>query len=425
MKGSAGYPGWWSLAAGFVCSLIVVGGVIYSFGLYVVPFSEAYGLSRAEANLGMIVLNAGIMTWSPLVGRLLDRYDAARVVAFGGIMFALGLVVLARVEQTGWIAAALGGPLALAIVCAGPLAASTVAARWFRRRRGRAMGLTAVSTAAGGFVMTQVGAYLITDFGWRSALMITGLGGGGVILLLALLFVRSGPPTEEQLRAGGEWIEEDSLGVEATDGREWTARELVRSPAFWLIGLGGGLLMGSDQALVISKIPYLLDIGIGLQAASFLIACQSASASVGKLGIGFAADRVALQRLFLLVALAHLFVLAALILQPGYGTLLAVFVVAGVAVGGVHPVLTMLIAASFGARSYASAYGLMNTLLQVLAMVAVYSIGWVYDETGSYEAAFWGFGVVVFASILLIGRVRLPGDVDEPPGTGRAERSRS
>ena len=107
------------------------------------------------------------------------------------------------------------------------------------------------------------------------------------------------------------------------------------------------------------------------------------------------------------------------------GAGLGFFVGAGVAVGGVHPVLTMLIAASFGARSYASAYGLMNTLLQVLAMVAVYSIGWVYDETGSYEAAFWGFGVVVFASILLIGRVRLPGDVDEPPGTGRAERSRS
>ena len=276
------------------------------------------------------------------------------------------------------------------------------------------MGLVAISTAAGGFVMTQLGALLITHFGWRTALALTGGGAGFAIVLLAFLLVRS-DASEGELRAGGEWLEDDdttgSAAEEAAaDARVWTARELLRTPAFWLIAVGVGLLMGSDQALVISKIPYLLDIGIELQAASFLVASQSASSIVGKLGLGYAADRVGLQRLFAVVALAHLIMLGALILQPGYWVLLTVFLIAGVAIGGVFPVLTMLIAAAFGARSYGTAYGLMNAFLQILAMGAVYFIGVVYDRAGAYDAAFWSFGAVVFVSIFLIAMVRLPGD---------------
>ena len=47
-QGSAGwrYAGWSNLAAGFVCSVLLVGSTIYSFGLYVVPFNEAFGLTR-------------------------------------------------------------------------------------------------------------------------------------------------------------------------------------------------------------------------------------------------------------------------------------------------------------------------------------------------------------------------------------------
>jgi sugar phosphate permease len=400
------YAGWWNLAAGFVCSLLLVGSTIYSFGLYVIPAGDAFGLTRAQANVGIMIFAVAIAVWSPLVGSLLDRIPAPGIMGAGGVLLGVGLCSIANTSSLRWVSVAIAGPLALGMACAGPLAASTVVARWFRRRRGRAMGMVAVSTAAGGFVMTQVGAYLILHYGWRQALNATGIGGALLVCCIALLFVRS-RPSEEELRAGGEVGETGDPELAAGSGLEWSTRELLRAPNFWLIAFGAGLLLASDQALLISKIPYLLDIGIELQAASFLVACQSASSMAGKLGVGFASDRVDLRKLFAVVAFAHLFMLAALIMKPSYWTLLVVFSCVGVAVGGVHPILTTLIAAAFGSRSYGSVYGRMNLVMQPISLLAVYFIGAVYDRSGVYDAAWWTFGGLVIVGIALISAVRL------------------
>jgi len=410
------YPGWYTLGASFICSLLVVGSTVYSFGLYVLPASETLGLTRAQANTGMLMLNVGIAIWSPFVGRLLDRLSAPALVLFGGAMLGVGLCSIAQTTSLIVAVAALAGPLALAIACAGPLAAATITSRWFVRRRGRAMGLVAVSTAAGGFVMTQVGAYLIVQHGWQTALTITGVGAATLIGCLALALIRS-RPRDDQLIASGEIDDRDHAANESPNSDAWPTRRLLASRNFWLIAFGAGLLMASDQALMVSKIPYLLDLGIELQAASFLVACQSASATVGKLGIGFAADRVDLRSLFVFVAGAHLFVLAALIAAPGYWTLLTVFCVAGVAIGGVHPILTTLVAEAFGSSSYGYVYGRMSILLMTLSSTALYFIGSVHDRTGSYDIAFWVFGGLVFLCAVLILGVHLPsrsGPVQRP-----------
>ena len=354
----------------------------------------------------MMILAISIAVWSPLVGSLLDRLPAAGIMCFGGAMLGIGLCIIANTFSLVWVAFAIAVPLGLSIACAGPLAASTVVARWFRRRRGRAMGLVAASSATGGLVMTQVGAYLILNYGWRGALQATGIGSALIVFLVALFFVRS-HPSEDQLRAGGEVDGSEDPDGGAAEDSDWSTRRLIRTPNFWLIAFGAGMLLASDQALLISKIPYLLDIGIELQAASFLVACQSASSMAGKVGVGFAADRIDLRKLFAVVAAAHLLLLAALILKPGFWTLLVVFAFVGIAVGGVHPILTTLIAAAFGSRAYGSVYGRMNLVMQPISLLALYFIGRVYDETGFYDVAFWTFGVVVFVSIALVWAVRL------------------
>jgi len=177
-----------------------------------------------------------------------------------------------------------------------------------------------------------------------------------------------------------------------------------------LIACGVGLLLGSDQALVATLVPYLQDMGFDLQTAALLVALQSGSAIAGKVGLGLMADRVALQRLFAVVAVAHLVLLSALIINPGYWTLLSILIAAGLAIGGVFPLLTMLIAAAFGSRSYGTAYGVMNTFLQIFAIGAVYFTHHAYDRTGTYQDAFWVFGGFVFVSIFLVSLVRLPRD---------------
>ncbi|PZO71990.1 MAG: hypothetical protein DI636_01850 [Pelagerythrobacter marensis] len=47
-----GRGGWLALAGGFVATMLVVGALNYSFGLFVEPLSREFGLNRAEANRG-------------------------------------------------------------------------------------------------------------------------------------------------------------------------------------------------------------------------------------------------------------------------------------------------------------------------------------------------------------------------------------
>ena len=56
------------MAGGFICAMLAVGGTIYVFGLFVVPVSEAFNLSRADANNGLILNMLGMAMWSPIMG---------------------------------------------------------------------------------------------------------------------------------------------------------------------------------------------------------------------------------------------------------------------------------------------------------------------------------------------------------------------
>ena len=400
------YRGWWVLSATFACAMLVIGSTSYAFQLFVLPVEQEFGLSRAAVNQGMSLFMLGSALWAPVAGRALDRYPAPIVMAMGGGLIALGMGLIASTSSLGLIAAALAGPMALGALCAGGLANTTVVSRWFRRRRGRALGIATVSSGAGGFVMVQLITYLIGRHGWRGALVWTGGMIAIAIAFLALLMVRT-RPSEVELERAGE-LERAASGAVSSAERKWSLRELLGMRNFWCIAFGTGLLMASDGAFLASQIPYLRGLGIDAQAASFLFACQSLSAIAGKIGIGLAADRVDLRRLFAAVALCHVLLLLVLIAQPSYWILLVTMSLFGVGVGGVYPLLATLTAASFGSASFGSVAGTMQLVLHPLSILLLTFIGATHDRSGSYTFAFQVFIGVVFVAGALIALVRLP-----------------
>jgi MFS family permease len=400
------YPGWWVLGATFVCAMGVIGSTNYAFQLFVVPVEREFGLSRAMMNQGLILFMVGGAFWAPIAGRILDRFPAPAVVATGGALLALGMAAIAWASSLVLIGAALAGPMALGAMCAGGLANTTIVSRWFQRRRGRALGIATVSSGAGGFVMVQLITRLIERHGWRGALLWTGallaVGIGG----LALLLIRS-RPGEEVLARAGEHAAAGAAGTPATE-RIWTFRQLLGVRNFWCITLGTGLLMASDGAILASKMPYLLELGIEARAAAFLVACLTASSVAGKIGIGLAADRVDLRRLFAIVATCHVLLLLALIAAPSYSVLLVAVSLLGVGVGGVYPLLATLTAQAFGSASFGSVAGTMQLALLPISILLLTFIGASHDRTGSYTLAFQVFVAIVFVAGALIALVELP-----------------
>jgi MFS family permease len=399
------YHGWWIVAAGFVCTLLAIGGTTYSFGLFVAPLSEEFGLSRADANGGFIFLLLGFALWAPIVGRLMDRMPARAVMIGGAALFAIGFALIALAQSPLIMGLAVLGPVSLGTVACGALASNTLTARWFRARRGRAMGLLAIATSAGGFVVPPLTALLMTQLGWRGALGVLGLIVFVVVSLCVGLLVRD-RPSDLGLELDGA-APAAAQPAPATE-RSWSFRELLRTPNFWLIAWGTGILLAADQALLASMIPYGIDAGFGAQRAALLMSCLTFSAIFGKLAIGMLADRVDKRWLFTAVAACNLAFLVVLLLSPGFVTLLVACCIIGLAIGGTYPLWMTLTADCFGSTSFGAVMGTMNFVVMPFSIAAIRFIGEVFDRTGSYDLAFQVFIATAFVATALIWMVRLP-----------------
>lgn len=398
------FRGWWVMLAGFICTVMAIGSTTYCFGLLVQPLGEEFGLSRAAVNNGFIFLLLGFALWAPLVGRLLDRAPARWVMAAGGLMMALGFGLIASASSPLMMGLAVLGPLSLGTVSAGALAANTVTSRWFLRQRGRALGVLAVSTSVGGFTMPPLLALLIEQHGWRGALMILGGIVATVVVLMALWLVRDRPADLGLHRDGAD---AEPAGEPANAGAaQWPFGKLLRTADFWLIAGGAGILLGADQALLTSMIPYGTDRGLSLTQASLLMSCLTFSAIAGKLAIGALADRVDKRLLFGAVAACNFLFLVVLLLGPGYVVLLIACCLIGLAIGGTYPLWMTMTADRFGSASFGAVMGTMNLVTMPFSMIAVSYIGRTFDTTGSYDQAFVIFMVTAVISTLLILRVK-------------------
>lgn len=400
------FHGWWVVFACFVCTMLVIGSTTYAFGLFVAPLSAEFGLSRADANGGLIVLLVGFALWAPIVGRLLDRAPARAVMVGGAVLFAVGTGLIAAASAPWMMAAAILGPLSLGTVAAGALAANTVTARWFHAQRGRAMGLLAVATSAGGFAMPPLVATLMTQFGWRGALAAQGAIVAIVAIAVVLLFVRDRPADLGLAPDGAATGAGRDSKQTASMSSEWPLARLLREPNFWFIGCGCGVLLAADQALLASMIPYGIDAGLDIQRASLLMSCLTFSAIVGKLAIGALADRVDKRHLFLVVAACNLGFLTVLLLGPDYGTLLVACSIIGLAIGGTYPLWMTMTADAFGSASFGAVMGTMNLVVMPFSIGSIRFVGEVFDRTGSYDAAFVTFMATAFVAAALILMVR-------------------
>ena len=400
------FHGWWIVAAGFVCTALLIGSTTYSFGLFVAPLSEEFKLSRANANIGFIALLLGFAVWAPLVGKLLDRRPARQVTLGGGLLFAAGFLLISVSGSPAAMALLILGPVSIGTLAAGALAANTIAARWFLRQRGRALGVLAVATSAGGFLMPPLVAFLMQEYGWRGALAVQGVFVGLVIAAVGWLLMRDRPADLGLTPDGLPLLQAGQAAAAA--GATWTLGRLLRTRNFWLLSCGAGILLGADQALLSSLIPYGTDAGLTLPQASLLVSTLTFSAILGKLAIGALADRYDKRWLFSAVAACNFAFLVILLLSPGYATLLIACSIIGLAIGGTYPLWTTLAADCFGTASFGSVLGSMNLLMVPFSIIAVRYIGEVFDRSGSYDLALMTFMGTAVLSTLLILALRLP-----------------
>ncbi len=373
-KPAPGVRGWLVVATLFVTLGLVWSTCYGTMGVFITPLVVHFGWSRARASSLTSILAASSGLSVPVVGWLLDRIDARQVIVTGVAMCAVGCLVASRAHWYGPMAAAYLA-LGLGLGASTMLPAALVVANWFEQGRGLAMGIAMSGSSVGSMILTPVVSETIEKHGWRTGYVVQGLPMLLVAIPLLLVFVRGRPPHKRA--APG-----DLAALAPPDGLEIRAAMGTRS--LWLLVVVqfcfGFVVAGS----VLHFIPYLRVLGYRPRAAAFAMSVVFAFNSLGKLVMGWLADRtsgrfaltvnflMSLAGIAMLFGAARVWVLA--IALPFYGLPL----------GAPQLLVPLTTVESLGLRRFGSISGITgfcNTVGRASGSVAA---GAIFDLTGGY-----------------------------------------
>ena len=176
------FYGWWIVVAAFLNLFFAVGIIFYGFPVFYPQFVASSGFTRAQVTQGFLLgfLVVGL-PFGLLAGALIDRIGARWVILSGVGFIGLPLILMGSMTRF-WQYESLCVAEVLGFTLAGPIANQVLVSRWFRVRRGRAMGYAYLGLGLGGVVAPPLANFFIRNFGWRHALEIIGA------LILIVLF---------------------------------------------------------------------------------------------------------------------------------------------------------------------------------------------------------------------------------------------
>lgn len=394
------FQGWWIIATHFIVMFFATGFYTYALPLVVPAVIEELGSDASTINsLFSIVMILGAIV-SPVAGPLVDRWSARGLLLIGVTSLVAALLGLSFVQSD--IAFVIVGGVLLGIMgpLCGPMAGSAVISRWFTATRGRALGIAAIGTSIGGFVIPRSLGVAMETIGWRAGLR--GLALVVVIVAVPLLLFRFWDrPEQRGLEAEAASEEGDSVNVSADE--PMTSGEILRRRDFWLFTTGLSLFLACYMGTLANLGAYFSDAGIESGDAASLMSYVAAGGVLGKLGFGYLADRIPLKVGFGAAIVSTGAALFVLTLTPGYaGLALATFLL-GVATGGILPVWNAIVPALFGLQNFGRAMGLMAPATSLVSAPTFLIIGFVRDSAGSYTPVFQGFiGVLVLALLAIV-----------------------
>jgi MFS family permease len=390
--GFSWYYGWNVLAVGTLVVAMTIGIGISSFSFFAVAWMAEFGSSRAEIMLVLTAMQLGSGLLVPFSGRAMDRLSI-RLVGMAGLLCLIAALVLASLATQLWqIVTVFTLLMAAASAMAGSIFAPTLAAKWFRGRRGLAIGLASLGTSFGALVFPLLTTYLIAAFDWRVTLQVLAAVVAVVALPPLWWLVRDTPEQK------GVEPEPEAVGQTPRPASDsgWTMVGILRQPAFWCMVAGFIPLSVASSGFVSNFGPFTQDLGISQQGAGFLLSIWSLTVIFSKVGFGMMADKVGMGPLYIVSSVPTLIALIILQLEPGYLAMVVVMIVMGIGSGGNLPLIGVIISRHFGPLAFGVVMGLFM-LASRLTAFAPPAAGWVRDHSGSYDP-FW-LGVLILCCL--------------------------
>lgn len=358
---------WVLLGAALILALSM--GIRHGFGLFLAPMSAEFGWGREVFAFAIALQNLLWGLSQPFAGALADRYGAARVMVVGGVLYALGLVLMASADSVWSLSLSAGLLIGLGLsgttfsVVLGVVGRAVPA-----EKRSMAMGIAAAAGSFGQFAMLPGTLGLLSWLGWSLALVALGALAALIVPLVAMLKDKPLPV----------------LGNDQTLGA--ALREAAAHKGFWLLALGF-FVCGFQVVFIGVHLPaYLVDQHLPATVGTTVLALVGLFNIFGTYFAGWLGGRMSKPRLLVGLYLARAVVLVWFISVPvtlftayTFGVLMGILWLSTV------PLTNGTVATLFGVRNLSMLGGIVFLFHQLGAFLGGWMGGYLYDRTGSYD----------------------------------------
>lgn len=400
------FYGWWVVTASIVG--VSVGSAQFAFGslgLFMAPLSEEFGWSRTQISFALTVFTVAQGLAVPLIGYLIDRFGARRVLLPSLVVYAALLGCIPLLVAQLW-------QLLLLFFLIGFLATGTnsisyvrTVSAWFDRRRGLALGVTMAGGGFGFLYVPPFVQYLIDVSGWRAGYF--GLVGLVAVAVPVIYLLLRDSPADMGLAADGVIVENSNVSVVQSIGL--TRAEAVRQRNFWMMFVVFAMLAFCLYGALPHLVPMLTDVGMTAASAAMVASTVGVSMILARWGVGYLVDRYFAPYVALPCFLLSAFGLAMLATGAIGPMAFVAAALIGLSAGAEFDLLAFLTSRYFGLRSFAEIYALLFIAFIIGTSLGPLAYGAVFEQTGSYVWVLAGCSAAtVIAGLIMMSLPRYP-----------------
>ncbi|GJC30397.1 MFS transporter [Acinetobacter sp. KAM398] len=366
-------------------------GVRHAFGLYLVPMSHEFGWGHNVFSLAIAMQNLIWGAVQPITGAFADKYGSKIVVAVGGALYALGLLLMA-VSSTGLLLnLSVGLILGLALSATSfPVLLSAVGRAAPPEKRSLAMGIASAAGSFGQFIMLPSTLLLLQSVGWSGALIVSAIL---IVLIVPLAWMLKAPMYQNPNASS---VSQPALGF-----KQVLVIAKNHKP-FWFLALGF-FVCGFQVVFIGIHLPsYLIDHGFNATTGTVFLALVGLFNIVGTYTAGWLGGRYSKPHLLMwLYGLRGIAIIAFLILPLSIWTIYAFGIIMGLLWLSTVPLTNGIVANMFGIKYLTMLSGIVFFTHQVGSFFGGWLGGLNHDLTGNYNVI-WIVSIALSAFAVLV-----------------------
>jgi len=395
------YYGWWIVLASFMIAFYVAGIIFYGFTAFIEPLVKEFGWSYTQISLAASLRGLEMGLLAPLVGFLVDRFGSRKLLFSGVIVLGFGVILLGFIHS---LAMFYGAFLLIAFGAGGctSVVTMTAVANWFDKNVGKAMGVMASGFGASGLIVPVI-VWLIAAYGWRTALIILGLGMWILGVPIACI-VRNRPedygylPDAKKSRGS----KHPSQGHAQVAGMRFG--KMLKEKSLLFVNLSEMLRLMALTAVVTHIMPYLSTMKISRMTAGLMAAGIPLLSIIGRLGFGWLGDLFEKKHIMAIAySLMGLGLLALCYVKVNAMIYIFLFLFSN-GFGGISVLRGAILREYYGRYNFGKLLGIMMGFGACGGIIGPTTAGWVFDRMQSYYFVWLAFsGLIALAVILIMG----------------------